>query len=624
LAIILQNFNLRFDDASYQLRIKTTLTIKPDGFFMRASLRDGIDAIKLEKKMFAGVEEGDSKSKKSKIVTTGEASKPMAILFGSNSGTCEGLAQSLASTAASHGYKASVGCLDSAMENLPTKQPVVIITASYEGNPPDNANAFVEWLKSAEKGGLQDAQYGVFGCGHHDWVATFQSVPKLIDDQLAAKGALRIVERGICDVAAGTVFDDFDNWQDTLLWPALSAGTQVFAADGLDMEISTSSRASHLRHNVQDAVVLKNHLLSAPGRPQKRHTEFKLPTSMTYEAGDYLAILPMNNIQTISRVLRRFGLPWDAVMTLKKGSHTTIPTDCELTVSAVLSLYVELNSPATRKNLTTLSTYASDELKYTISQLSGPSSVIDILEFQPKIALPFSVFLSMMTPMRIRQYSISSSPLNDPTVAAITYSVVEHDSAHLGVATNYLKALLPGSIAHVAVKKSHTSFHLPLDDKMPIIMVCAGTGLAPFRGFVQERAAKIQASGRNDFGEAVLFVGCPDPEKDNLYREEFAEWEKIGAVKVLYAFSQASHSSEGCKHIQDRVWHERELARSLFNKGAGAYICGSAVVGKGLADVVAKIVEEGAARSGKTTTYEEGLAWWEGLRGERYAVDVFD
>lgn len=517
LALILQNFNLRMDDSSYQLKIKQTLTIKPDGFHMRAALRDGIDPVSLEKKMFAGVS-APEKAKRAAPHAQGAAfdGTPLTVLYGSNSGTCEGLAQTLAGAAGGHGYKATVKPLDAAVDQLPADHPVVVITASYEGQPPDNAGQFVAWLKTVEESKVKGSKFAVFGCGHHDWVATFHKIPKLIDATLAEKGGDRITALGGSDVALGTVFDDFDSWLDESLWPAIShkPSDQADVEEGLDMEISTSTRAGHLHHGVQDAQVLENYPLRKPGQADARHMSFKLPTNMIYEAGDYLAVLPVNPISTVARILRRFSLPFDTTIILKKGAHTTIPTERELNVTAILGAYVELSNPATKKNIATLAKYAdAEKIDFAPESASNTSmSVLDILEGHPEIQLPFAVFMGMLTPMRIRQYSISSSPLSDPTVASISFSVVENqnagetDNPHLGVATNYLKNLKPGSIAQLSVKKSHKSFKLPLDDDTPVIMVAAGTGIAPFRGFVMERAEKIKA-GRK-LGEAVLFVGC--------------------------------------------------------------------------------------------------------------------
>lgn len=641
LAMILQNFNLRFDDPSYQLHNKQTLTIKPADFFMKVSLREGIDPIQLEKRLFSGntseVQTHSKQQDKRQSIQTG---KKMSIFYGSNSGTCEGLSQLLAGAAASHGYEAKVQPLDNAVDKFPQDQPVVLITASYEGEAPDNAAHFVQWLKGAESSKVDKTRFAVFGCGHHDWVSTYQKIPKLVESILSEKGATSIVERGETDVAKGQIFDDFDEWQDNLLWPALTGNATgaIAEVDSLDIEISTSARASHLHHNVQDALVLKNELLSPPGKPEKRHMEFRLPTNMGYESGDYLAVLPVNPIPTISRVLRRFGLPWDAMMTIKKGSRTTIPTGEPLPVTAVLGAYVELSGPATRKNLATVAQYAPDDStkdNFLGAQSPLPTlSVLEVLEAHPKITMPFSVYLSMLTPMRIRQYSISSSPLADPTTASITFAVIDNEDTeqpHLGVATNYLRHLKPGATVQLSVKKSHASFHLPRDDaNTPVIMIAAGTGVAPFRGFIQERATKIAAAAKTSqkdqgLAEAVLFVGCKGPSEDLLYKDLFDEWEAAGAVKVYHAFSRESALSVDCKYAQDRVWAEREMVTKLFDAGARAYICGSGRLGKGVADVVAKItVENYEVKKNKEISYEQALKWWEGLRGERFAVDVFD
>ena len=646
LAMILQNFNIRFDDPSYQLHVKETLTVKPADLFIKVSLRDGIDSVYLEKQLFSSTPIPSVQSKQPGEQQFASSGKPMSILYGSNSGTCEGLSQTLAGAAASHGYQAKVQPLDSAVERFPTGEPVVLITASYEGQPPDNAAQFVQWLKTVDASKVKNSQFAVFGCGHHDWVSTFQKIPKLLESTLTEKGATAIVRRGETDVALGKIFDDFDEWQDNLLWPAITGAARgdVPEIEALDVEVTTSARASHLHYNVQDALVLKNELLTPPGAPEKRHVEVKLPTNMTYQAGDYLAVLPINPLPTVGRVLRRFALPWDAMMTIKKGSRTPLPTEQTLSVTTVLGAYVELSGPASRKSLATVAQYASDnKTRDSLLGAQSPSpsvSMLDVLEAHPDVALPFSVFLSMLTPMRIRQYSISSSPLADPTVASITFAVIgdsnDAEHHHLGVATNYLRTLRPGTTIQLAVKKSHASFHLPLDDaKTPVIMIAAGTGIAPFRGFVQERATKIAAAksmAKEDPGlaEAVLFIGCRGSKEDLLYKDLFDEWEKIGAVKVYRAFSRASPSSDdedesaGCKYAQDRVWAERETVTRLFNAGARSYICGSGRLGKGVADVAAKLHIEDARKVGKEVTYEKALKWWEGLKGERFAVDVFD
>lgn len=171
MAMLLQNFNFMLDDPNYSLHIKQTLTIKPKDFFMRAILRDGLTATELDHRLSgtpqatpSGQEArgpGAAPAKESKV-----KGKPMAIFYGSNTGTCETLAQRLASDAPAHGFSATVvEPLDAANQKVPTDQPVVIITASYEGQPPDNAALFVSWLQSLKGKEMGDVSYAVYGCG---------------------------------------------------------------------------------------------------------------------------------------------------------------------------------------------------------------------------------------------------------------------------------------------------------------------------------------------------------------------------------------------------------------------------------------------------------------------------
>jgi len=522
-------------------------------------------------------------------------------------------------------------------------------------------------------------------------VTTFQKIPKYIDSTLAEKGARAITSRGESDVALGTVFDDFDEWQDQHLWPVLNAtgdNSAVAEFDSLDIEISTSARASHLNHRVQDALVLKNDNLTAPGAAEKRHMEIKLPSDVTYQAGDYIAILPVNNIHLIERVLLRFGLPWDTTMTIKKGSHTTIPMQQSLSVTIVIGAYVEMTAPATRKNIATILELTTDQtIKSAITNSASATptpSVLELLELHQSIPIPFSTYLAMLPPMRIRQYSISSSPLADPTVASITYAVLDegqsstiapdsgnqqqlqkHRKGRLGVATSFLRDLAPSSKIQIAIKKSHASFHLPLDDAAtPIIMIAAGTGISPFMSFIQERAVKIAAAAAREpatkmpetpnpekdvsvdlssqaspalLAPALLFIGCRSPTLDFLYKSQLSQWENAGIVTVFPAFSRTPEASANCKYAQDRVWAERELVSELFERGARVYICGSARLGRGVQDVARRIYGEVVVRrrgegmvgkegvvENEEDTEEKAKEWWEGLRGERFAVDVFD
>lgn len=173
-AMLLQNFNFRFDDPSYQLHIKQTLTIKPKDFFMHATLREDVDPVYLEKKLHVDAKEGSALEKDRKIETNmkpGTVKKPMYILYGSNSGTCEALAQNLARVASGRGFHAEVEPLDSVVGKVPKDQPVVMIASSYEGQPPDNAAHFFEWVQNLQgTTELEGVKYTTYGCGNRKFL----------------------------------------------------------------------------------------------------------------------------------------------------------------------------------------------------------------------------------------------------------------------------------------------------------------------------------------------------------------------------------------------------------------------------------------------------------------------
>ena len=175
-AVILQYFDFRLDDPKYKLAIVETLTIKPKDLFMHATLRKGIDLMHLERMMAGGSPKAAQVPDVPKTTNNGASEKPISIYFGGNMGTCESLAQTVAQSSVSHGFKAVVKSLDEAADNLPKDHPVIIITASYEGEPPDNANAFVSWLKKVDGEPLKGVQYSVFGCGNRKCLLIFLDI----------------------------------------------------------------------------------------------------------------------------------------------------------------------------------------------------------------------------------------------------------------------------------------------------------------------------------------------------------------------------------------------------------------------------------------------------------------
>lgn len=707
-AILLQNFNFQMDNPSYDLRIKQTLTIKPKDFFMRATLRGNLDPTKLtmllsgtpDEPKGAGVAD---RERKPKAPATGKL-RPMHIFYGSNTGTCEAFARRLADDAVGYGFSAQTSSLDSAMQNIPKNDPVVFITASYEGQPPDNAAHFFEWLSELKGNTLEGVNYAVFGCGHReysafesvndrtnpylgDWASTFHRIPKAVNRLMEENGGNRLCDIGLADAANSDMFTDFDGWGETSFWPAVAQkygnGPEQAhkSKSSLQVEVSSGMRASTLGLQLEEGFVVENKLLTQSGVPTKRLLRFKLPSDMTYQCGDYLAVLPVNPSSVVRRAIRRFDLPWDAVLRIQKPDTTTappsIPLDTPISAFELLSTYVELSQPASKRDMHILADAAiSDaevqaELRYIASSPSRFTSEIvrkrvsplDLLMRYPAIKLPIGDFLALLPPMRVRQYSISSSPLSDPSECSITFSVLnapalsapteagtETPEEYLGVASNYLSELQPGERAHITVRPSHSGFKPPSDLQTPMIMACAGSGLAPFRGFIMDRAERIRGRRSSTSGpdaetnipesekpaKAILYAGCRTQGQDDIHAAELEDWAAQGAVDVRWAYSRPVEGKG--QHVQDLMLADRDELVTLFEQGARIYVCGSTGVGGAVKEAckaiylekrrekIASAREKGEELGAEAEVDEDVAAerFFEKLRTkERFATDVF-
>lgn len=641
---LFQKFDFRLADPSYTLQIKQTLTIKPQGLRILAIPRKDTSFSLGLAPTLAATMKGTAQSQKYKDAVVSKATQPLYVMYGSNTGSCEMFAQRIANEAADHGFRASIGTLDSAAKAPPTDGPVIIITASFEGEPPDNAGHFVKYIQSlsAENTPLAGVKYAVFGCGNHDWVHTYQRIPKLLDATLAANGAERLLGRGEADAGGAQFFESFDEWEGRL-WEKLTEAYDIVASEnagrGLNVEVSVpTQRASHLRQpDAQLGTVKENRLLTKPGAIDKHHLEIQLPEGMTYRAGNYLVVLPTNPEASVKRVMSRFNLTAEQTITITSSTQTTLPTHRPINAREVFMGYVELGQPATRKNIQQLVQYAPesgktcDQLQHLLDHyvpevLEKRLSVLSIVETHQDIDVPLASFLGMLPAMRVRQYSISSSPLWDSSRVTLTLGVLRTpalaDSRELfqGVASTFLASLQPGDRVQVAVRPSSAAFHLPTTPETPIVMFASGSGIAPMRGFIQERAAQ-KAAGRK-VGRALLFFGCRSPDVDFLYSDsELKEWVAQGVVEVRPAFSRASDLSEGCKYVQDRVWHDRADVIEAFQGDARFYTCGSGRVALGVKEACMRMVDEFKPDPSKPRLSPE--EFWASIQNERYAADIF-
>ncbi|OQD89465.1 hypothetical protein PENANT_c002G02902 [Penicillium antarcticum] len=605
IALVLQTFDLVADNPVYELRIKETLTIKPDGFNVRATLRRGQNATGLsQRRMSVGTTVSMSSSSSNVRKENGDCQEvaggqPISFFYGSNSGTCKALAHQLASTAIARGFtKQKLALLDTAVDNLPRNEPVVIVTTTYDGQPTDDAKQFVAWLESGNVPSLHGVSYAVFGCGHQDWAKTFYRIPILIDDLMQKAGATRLAKRGAANAAVSNIFSDLEAWEEASLLPALhqkflqSSSNNIRPLDPCQLQISLSKPARVGMHQgLVEAKVTAVRVLTSPRIPEKRHVEFYIPGEVTLRPGDHLNVLPVNPPDTVSRVLAQFHLAPDHSITIKSFNALGLPHAKPVSVTELFSSYLELSQPATRNNLKALASFTpsvGDKQELLHFHESYDSlfqdkriSVLNLLEKFPSISLPIASFISMLPSLRVRTYSISTAPSFKPYHCSLTFSVVNEPAwsgsgQHLGVGSNHLASLTVGSIIYISPRPAKESFHLPEDQsKTPIIMICAGSGLAPFRSFIQDRMVWLRQG--KPLAEALLFFGCRGFQMDDLYSEELAEFESAGVVQVRSAYSKAPdhNRAKGCRYVQHRLVAEIEAIQNVWARNAIVYVCGS-------------------------------------------------
>jgi cytochrome P450/NADPH-cytochrome P450 reductase len=650
IGMVLQRFKL-VDIHRYQMQLKETLTIKPDGFKIKVRPRND-----KERGAFAGraaVAAAASNAAAPQARTRPGHNTPLLVLYGSNLGTAEELATRVADLAEVNGFATTLAPLDEYAGKLPEQGGVLIFCASYNGAAPDNATQFVKWLGGdLPKDAFAKVRYVVFGCGNSDWAATYQSVPRIIDEQLAAHGARSVFGRGEGD-ARSDLDGQFEKWfaalgpvaakefglasnitrsaDDAPLYAiepvAPSAVNTIVAAGGVSpMKVQLNSE-------------LQNKDGAHPSDRSTRHIEVQLPAGVSYRVGDHLSVVPRNDPALVDQVARRFGfLPADQIrLQVAEGRRAQLPVGDAVSVGRLLTEFVELQQIATRKQIQIMSehtrcpmtkpkllAYVGDDdastERYRNEVLGKRKSVFDLLEEHPACELPFHAYLEMLSLLAPRYYSISSSPSGDGSRCSVTVGVVEAPASsgrgvYKGVCSNYLAGRRVNDTIHATIRETKAGFRLPDDAAVPVIMIGPGTGLAPFRGFLQERAHR-KAQGAS-LGPAMLFFGCRHPEQDYLYADELKGFAARGVTELHTAFSRA----DGPKtYVQHMVAAQKERIWSLIEQGAIIYVCGDG--GKMEPDVKAALVAIYRERSGADA--DAGARWIEELgTGNRYVLDVW-
>ncbi|USA00254.1 cytochrome P450 [Streptomyces lydicamycinicus] len=629
LALLAHRYRL-IDHGDYRLRIKETLTLKPDGFTLTLAARTPADraAVRAALAVLPGGAEGTGSDAATDegLPTRVPQGTGLLLLHGSNYGTCREFAERLADEATGLGFTADVAPLDACAGTLPADRPVVIVAASYNGQPTDDAAAFVQWLNTAQDGAAADLPFAVLGVGDRNWAATYQHIPTLIDDRLAALGAHRLLPRAEADASGdlgGTVKEFTAALRTELLTrygdPAtVGAGAAAPEDTGYTVTEITGGPLDALaaRHDLVPMTVTEAYDLTAEGWPRpKRFLRIALPDGVGYRTADHLAVLPANALAAVERAARALGVDPDTVLALHSGRRAgrdTLPVDRPLTVRQLLTHHLELGRRPTPEQVAVLAAHnpcpPERQALETLAE-DDPRTLIELIEAYPALcgALPWPVLLELLPPLRTRHYSLSSSPASDARHADLMVSLLPG-----GTGSTYLHGVRPGDTVLARVQPCREAFRLDPADDTPVILVAAGTGLAPFRGAVADRVA----AGRRT--PARLYFGCDDPTGDFLHAAEFTAAEAAGVISVRPVFSERPEN--GHRFVQHRIAAEATEVWELLKAGARVYVCGD---GSRMAPGVrAAFRELHGAHTGASP--QESEAWLRELTASgRYIEDVY-
>jgi cytochrome P450/NADPH-cytochrome P450 reductase len=310
---------------------------------------------------------------------------------------------------------------------------------------------------------------------------------------------------------------------------------------------------------------------------------------MTYRTGDHLTVLPVNDPELVDRAAAALGVDLDAVLDIRasRPRRDGLAVDRPLTVRRLFSRHVELQDRPTAEQLAVLAAanpcpperaalaaLADD----AAARAADGRTLLELVEACPALrgALEWPRLLDVLTPLRPRHYSVSSSPGVRPGHADLMVSLLEAPARsgsgrlYRGTGSGHLHGVRPGDTVLARVQPCRDAFRIGHTDPTPVIMVGAGTGLAPFRGTIADRV-QLTAAGAQ-LPPALLYFGCDTPDGDFLHAAELRAAESAGAVSVRPAFSASP--VDGAAFVQHRIAAEGDEVWDLLTAGARVYVCG--------------------------------------------------
>ena len=569
-----------------------------------------------------------------------KAGTTLAVLHGSNLGTCRALAKQLAEEATDIGCVATVAPLDSAAGSLPDADAVLIVASSYNGQPTDDAHEFTTWLFGDGAALQSNPFYAVLGVGDHNWADTYQAIPKRIYERLTELGGRPLLPRGAADTS-GDLTGTLELFTDAL-WSALAEhygdpdATPLTTNDeplyDLRLIEGPVTAAIDARFAVQPmTVTLNDELVSVAGQA-KNYVRVALPADVTYSTGDHLTVLADNPPDVVDTVIELLNIDPELRLSInpRRTSRRLIALDREVSVRELLTHFVELRKPATSSQLRKLAAVnpCTPERQQLEELAESPDpcvlSPLECLHQFPACALTGADLLELLEPMTPRHYSIASSSRLSVNEVAVIVSVLDTEARtglgpFKGVASNYLAAIEPGAEIRARIDPARRAFRAGAEPEKNVILVSAGTGVAPFCGFLGDRLAAKRAG--EPFSSALCFFGVRDPDVDYIFREEFTDGERQGIVRMRPAFSRAPQ--DGVRYVQDRIAADADEVWELLGdptKNTHVFVCGDG--GRMAPAVRAAFRDIYRARTGSDAT--QAKDWLEGLvASDHYVEDVW-
>ncbi|WMO15760.1 assimilatory sulfite reductase (NADPH) flavoprotein subunit [Pseudoalteromonas piscicida] len=545
-----------------------------------------------------------------------DESAPLTILFGSQTGNAKGVANQIKAQAEARGLTTKlVNMADYKPANLKKEKFLVIAVSTYgEGEPPEDAEALHEFLAGKKAPKLEGVKQAVIGLGDSSY-EFFCQTAKDFEARLAALGAEIVVPRADLDVDYEAEAEAWIALALDALEPALKAQQQAGGGNVISMPFGVPQAAvsQYTKQNpfaAELSVVQK--ITGRNSSKDVRHIEISLEGSdITYQPGDSLGVYFLNDPQEVAAVIDALKL--DKAQTVKIGEltvslETALIEHLELTQS--YPGFVEKYAIATGNE--ELGALAND--KAALRAYIEERQIFDVIKQNPA-NIEAQALVDCCRKLQARLYSIASSQAEVEEEVHLTVGLVEFDTfgeKHFGGCSGYLANRAEEGTKVKVFSEHNDNFRLPVDNATPVIMVGPGTGIAPFRAFLQEREA------RDAEGENWLFFGNPHFTEDFLYQVEIQKYVKSGLLThVDLAFSRDQAEKI---YVQDRLREKGEAVFTWLEKGAHFYVCGDA--SRMAKDVHQALIDIIKTHGGKDD--EQAEQYLKALRSaNRYQKDVY-